>query len=300
MIVEAQGAEAQMGGLAEQVEELGRVQAEVAVVDAELMVGIGARGQGEIVQLLLDALALGLGGMERAADVLAGVLVAEVRDGHAAGLAANVMGAPAPHAVLRGGAGVVERALQARLKVQHELLELAHDAGQGGGVGVGVGVARFRVAGSSVSFQQGHWGRRGQVQARWQRVRPAKALRTSDTGAGRGWRWLREGNAQGAARRVELSGRRCWNLKGKGCSGAAVQRGAAVASRAVNKQRPLVVAFRVHTQSAQGWHRIEMDKETRNMALLERPTEILLSTAAGIECAPREIGRACIPAAVCS
>lgn len=51
----------------------------------------------------------------------------------------------------------------------------------------------------------------------------------------------------------------------------------------VNKQRPLVVTDRVYAgiRSAQGWHRNKMDKETRNMALFERPTEILLSSAAG-------------------
>ena len=155
--VEAQSAEAQVGGLAEQVEELGRVQAEVAVVYAELLVvGIGGCVQGQVEQLLLDALALRLGGIERAADVLAGIFVAEVVDSHAAGLAPDVLAAPAPHGVLRSGAGiVVEGALQAALKVQHELLELAHHAGQGRG---SVGVARFGVAGSSVSLQQGHWG----------------------------------------------------------------------------------------------------------------------------------------------
>jgi hypothetical protein len=52
----------------------------------------------------------------------------------------------------RSGAGVFERALQAAFKVQHELLELAHDAGQRRGVGV----AWFRVAGSGVALQQGH------------------------------------------------------------------------------------------------------------------------------------------------
>ena len=36
------------------------------------------------------------------------------------------------------------------------------------------------------------------------------------------------------------------------------------------------------------------------MALTQRPTEILLSSAAGSDNAPRENGRACIPAAVCS
>ncbi|OSS54211.1 hypothetical protein B5807_01392 [Epicoccum nigrum] len=36
------------------------------------------------------------------------------------------------------------------------------------------------------------------------------------------------------------------------------------------------------------------------MALMQRPTEILLSSAAGSNNAPRENGRACIPAAVCS
>jgi hypothetical protein len=156
--VEAQGAEAQFGRLAQQVEELSRVQAEVAVVDVELAVGIGGCGQGRglAVQLVLDALALGLGGMQGAADVLAGVLVAKVADRQAAGLAADVVAAPGPPGVLRGGR-VVQRALQAALEVAHELLKLAHDAGQGRLLGGGR-VSRFGVAGSSVSLQQGHWG----------------------------------------------------------------------------------------------------------------------------------------------
>ena len=120
-------------------------------------VGVGGGGRGQAVQLVLDALALGLGGMQGAADVLAGVLVAKVADRQAAGLTADVVAAPGPQGVLCGGVRVVQRALQATLKVAHELLELAHDAGQGRRLGGGR-FSRFGVAGSSVSLQQGHWG----------------------------------------------------------------------------------------------------------------------------------------------
>lgn len=134
VFVEAQGAEAQLRGLAEEVEELGGVEAEVAIVQAAqaaLVVGSVA-AEREVLQLVLDALALEFGGIERPADVLGGVLVAEVRDGQPAGLTTDLV-APGDalgcdHVV---GSGVLERAQQPRLETLDELLELAHHPGEG-------------------------------------------------------------------------------------------------------------------------------------------------------------------------
>ena len=93
VLVEAQGAEAQVGGLAEQVEQLCGVEAEVAIVQAAqvALVVLGMSAEREGLQLVLDTLSLELGCIERPADVLGCVLAAEVGDGESAGLATDVV-----------------------------------------------------------------------------------------------------------------------------------------------------------------------------------------------------------------
>lgn len=155
--VEAQGAEAQVGGLPEQIEQLGRVQAEVAIVQAVQAVVVVEGGvvQRQAVQLLFQALPLGLGMVEGLANVLARVAGAQVGDGQTAGLTADMVAGRRHEVGGVGGGRVLKRAAQANLEALDELVELAHHPSEGRRVGG----RRLRVAGCGVSLQGGHWGR---------------------------------------------------------------------------------------------------------------------------------------------
>lgn len=153
MLVEAQGAEAQLRGLAQQVEQLGGEEAEVAVVQAAQVVARVARAVGErqAAQRLLQALPLGLGGVQRLAQVLAHVAGAEVGDGEVVGVAADAL---AVHGAVV--AGIVQRALQRGLEGAHQVLELAHEARE---------LGRLCSAGGGVALEggHGHRGRQGEA-----------------------------------------------------------------------------------------------------------------------------------------
>ena len=187
--VEAQGAEAQVGGLAEQVEQLRRVEAEVAIVYAAQVVVVGrGRGVSSGVQVLLGAATAGLGGVQRAGDVLARVSGAELGDGQAAGLVPDMLTTPCSS--VHQSSIVLERSQQTHLQCPNQLLPFADDArqrggrGRGGGGGGGGG-RRMRVgavvvvvvvvvggggwlgvASGGIALQCGHSERRGR-RGRW-------------------------------------------------------------------------------------------------------------------------------------